>query len=224
MSDIDPNEQTKSEALRQRILIGSQRDPAAYRARRQRDWVPLQETDPQPEGEAASVEQTPMAPPTVEPPVAQTPAEPTVAEQTGPEQPPAKEPIVDKAAAAETAAEIAADLDASVEATSGRPAVPNARDRLSPDLEREFDRAMSDTAMDDLLAGSDAMTRQAELEPQSQHVARVVAVRRGDVFVELGGREQGIIPLEKFRRAAAARHEARRGRPAATTPRTGSTS
>jgi small subunit ribosomal protein S1 len=48
------------------------------------------------------------------------------------------------------------------------------------------------------MSGGDALTRQAVLEPESQHTGRVVAVRRGDVFVELGSREQGIVPIEKF--------------------------
>jgi small subunit ribosomal protein S1 len=42
---------SESEAARRRILIGSQRDPAAYRARRQRDWVPV-------EGEGGSQDQS----------------------------------------------------------------------------------------------------------------------------------------------------------------------
>ena len=35
-------------------------------------------------------------------------------------------------------------------------------------------------------------------EPESRHTGRVVAVRRDEVFIELGGREQGCLPLHQF--------------------------
>ena len=44
----------------------------------------------------------------------------------------------------------------------------------------------------------DEVTKQALLEPESEHVGRVVMARREDVFVELGGREQGVVPLKQF--------------------------
>lgn len=50
-------------AAPRRILIGSQRDPAAYRARRQRDWVPIEsEAPPQDQtGEGQSAQQPGIA-------------------------------------------------------------------------------------------------------------------------------------------------------------------
>jgi len=36
------------------------------------------------------------------------------------------------------------------------------------------------------------------LEPESHHTGRVVAIRRDDVFIELGGREQGVVPLRQM--------------------------
>jgi len=75
---------------------------------------------------------------------------------------------------------------------------PNLRDRLPPDLEQEFEAAVAEVSLDTLIAGSEAIAAQAVLEPESRHVARVVAVGREDVFVELGGREQGIVPLKMF--------------------------
>lgn len=55
--------------------------------------------------------------------------------------------------------------------------------------------ALADLSMDDVVAGGECLTNQAILERESKHVGRVVAVRRDDVFIELGGREQGILPL-----------------------------
>ena len=39
---------------------------------------------------------------------------------------------------------------------------------------------------------------QVVLEPETRQSGRVVTITREDVFVELGGREQGIIPLRLF--------------------------
>jgi len=52
-------------AAPRRILIGSQRDPAAYRARRQRDWVPIESEAPSqdPIGEGQSAQQPGIASP-----------------------------------------------------------------------------------------------------------------------------------------------------------------
>ena len=36
------------------------------------------------------------------------------------------------------------------------------------------------------------------LEAESQHTGRVAAIRREEVFVDLGGREQGCLPLRQF--------------------------
>jgi small subunit ribosomal protein S1 len=58
--------------------------------------------------------------------------------------------------------------------------------------------ALGDLSMDDVVAGGESLTNQAILERESKHIGRVVAVRRDDVFVELGGREQGILPLNQL--------------------------
>jgi small subunit ribosomal protein S1 len=57
---------------------------------------------------------------------------------------------------------------------------------------------MADVPLDTLMDGMEITTAQASLEPESRYPARVVAVSREDVFVELGGREQGILPLRLF--------------------------
>jgi small subunit ribosomal protein S1 len=48
------------------------------------------------------------------------------------------------------------------------------------------------------MAGGDAPSGEAPLESDSRHTAKIIAVRKDDVFVELGGREQGILPLHLF--------------------------
>ena len=74
--------------------------------------------------------------------------------------------------------------------------MPSTRRELSADLESEFEAAISGLSMDELMTGGDELTSSEPLEPESKHTGRVVAIQRGDVFVELGGREQGCISLE----------------------------
>jgi small subunit ribosomal protein S1 len=71
------------------------------------------------------------------------------------------------------------------------------REKLSTDLEEEFEEALADGSWEELLSG-DAAGDQMVLEEESHRNGRVVAVRRDEVFVELGGREQGCIPLRQF--------------------------
>lgn len=75
---------------------------------------------------------------------------------------------------------------------------PNIRDRLPPELEEELEASLGDVALDDLMAGADAVASGTMLEAESKHVGRVVALSREDVFVELGSREQGVVPLRQF--------------------------
>ncbi len=76
--------------------------------------------------------------------------------------------------------------------------VPNLRARLSADLAQEFEEAIGGASIEDLLAEHDALTPKPALELESRQKGRVVHVHRDDVFVELGGREQGIVPLRQF--------------------------
>lgn len=172
MADDEQNDQTKpTDTLRQRMLIGSQRDPAAYRARRSRDWIPL----PEPESEQPSEQEQPDA--------------------GAAEQPTVQEQATVKA----TLEDVAAEMGISAGPPSaGHFPPPNVRQKLSADLEEEYERALSGEALDDLLAGGEDVSRQPPLEPESQHTGRVVAIRRDDVFVELGGREQGIMSATLF--------------------------
>jgi small subunit ribosomal protein S1 len=75
---------------------------------------------------------------------------------------------------------------------------PNIRDKLPPDLEQEFSDALGDAPVEELLAAGDPLSSQPLLEEESRHTGRVVAVRRDDVFLELGSREQGSVSIRQF--------------------------
>ena len=205
----------------QRVLIGSQRDAAAVHQNKKRDWyVPGQEKQAA-EKDSAQEDSAPEKPAET-PVVVETPPPTAAVEETA-----APEPVVENIAepeAVEPAAAAAAldigmdmggamagdlgvdldiDLDigqaASVATPPGRHfPPPNIRGKLSPELEAELSLALGDASIDDLMAGSDSITSQPLLEPESRHTGRVVAVQRDDVFVELGAREQGIVPLKFF--------------------------
>jgi ribosomal protein S1 len=75
---------------------------------------------------------------------------------------------------------------------------PNIRDQLSPDLEAEFQAALGDLSLDALMneaAGSEVVP---EIAPEARVTGRVAKISREDVFVELGGRNQGVVPLRQF--------------------------
>ncbi len=74
---------------------------------------------------------------------------------------------------------------------------PSVRQKLSPELEAEFAEAVGDVPLEEMMTAAAPAARPA-LEPESRHTATVIAVRRDDVFVELGSREQGILPLKSF--------------------------
>lgn len=243
-------------AARRRILIGSQRDPAAYRARR-RDWIPVDKAtksdrparlrrgaadgesgEPaatedaaaeggatekstaeggtveggagarghaggRPGGRAASgkagrFHRAPRRGPSAPPRAGERKPAPATSDDRGGRPTEA----MDRPAAAPSGSEDSTPGASPPEPegparSAGRAAVPNLRERLTPELEAEFDRAIGGESLDALLA-ADALAGQPGLEPEARVTGRVMAVRRDDVFVELGQREQGVVPLTKF--------------------------
>ncbi|MEE8450508.1 MAG: hypothetical protein V3R99_01300, partial [Thermoguttaceae bacterium] len=161
----------------QRILIGSQRDPAANLKRQTRDWVPVVEPD-----EQAKAQPT-------EPPVAETHS------AGAPTSPPPTPVSLPEPVDAEAAAEL---QQAMPSVSAGPVPKPSVRDKLTADMEDELNRAMGDLPLDTLMAGSEAVSGQMILEEEMELKGRVVTVQRGDVFVELGSREQGVIQLKQF--------------------------
>ena len=275
---------------KQRVLIGSQRDPAAYRRRTKRDWTlldpdgleqPDSQTSPEPapqepagprqEAPSEQPETEPPPPPVAEqprpapaaPPVEREPAtgacpgkpeppepapvvtapaepeppQPAVTESTPPVPEPPLPPVTEStppvpeppqpamtestppvperpqpatadlapppsAATQPAADESAPSAEPPAEPTPGRRfALPNLRRNLSADLAREYDDAVGDVSLEELMAADHEATRRAAIEPDSRQTGRVVHIARDDVFVDLGGREQGIVSLRQFSQA-----------------------
>jgi small subunit ribosomal protein S1 len=75
---------------------------------------------------------------------------------------------------------------------------PNIRDRLSPELEQEYQAALGDLSLEALLAGDAAGDPATELAPESRVTGRVARVHGDDVFIDLGGRNQGVVSVRQF--------------------------
>jgi small subunit ribosomal protein S1 len=89
---------------------------------------------------------------------------------------------------------------------SSRVPVPNLRADVSEELQAEIDAALGGMSLDDVIAGAappaatgaTASPAGAELEPDSRLTGHVLSVHGPDVFVGLGGRNQGVLPLAQF--------------------------
>ncbi len=75
---------------------------------------------------------------------------------------------------------------------------PNIRDQLSPELEQEFQAALGDMSFDALMNADAAAATAPELADESRITGRVSRISREDVFIDLGGRNQGVVPLRQF--------------------------
>ncbi len=75
---------------------------------------------------------------------------------------------------------------------------PNIRDQLSPELEAEYEAALGELSLDALMSETTTADAALELVPEARVTVRVSRIHREDVFVELGGRNQGIVPLRQF--------------------------
>jgi small subunit ribosomal protein S1 len=74
---------------------------------------------------------------------------------------------------------------------------PNIRDQLSPELQAEYEAALGELSFDALMSASSA-GEISEVEPETRVKGRVSRVAREDVFVDFGGRNQGVVPLRQF--------------------------
>ena len=75
---------------------------------------------------------------------------------------------------------------------------PRQQDPFAPDMDAEFDMGLSDASFDALMCGGACAAMRKSSSRSRDTRGRVVAVRRDEVFVELGGREQGCVPLRQF--------------------------
>jgi predicted RNA-binding protein with RPS1 domain len=75
---------------------------------------------------------------------------------------------------------------------------PNIRSQLSPELQQEMDAALAGGSLEELIENSATVAATTELAPEARVTGRVVSVREGDVFVDLGGPQQGVVPAQQF--------------------------
>lgn len=76
---------------------------------------------------------------------------------------------------------------------------PNKRQSLSPELEQELQEALGDLALDDILAGDAKIASTSEELPNDTKIkGRIVSLHNEFVFVDLGNRNEGVIPLKQF--------------------------
>ncbi|NOY43343.1 MAG: S1 RNA-binding domain-containing protein [Planctomycetes bacterium] len=79
---------------------------------------------------------------------------------------------------------------------------PNVRDQLSPELEQELEAALGGESLDAIIDGSTTVaTTGDELAPETKLIGKVAKIHREDIFVELGGRNQGLLPLKQFEKS-----------------------
>lgn len=76
---------------------------------------------------------------------------------------------------------------------------PNVRDQLSPELEKELEAALGGESLDAIIDDpTNAAAPGDELQPDSKVKGTVVKIHREDIFIEIGGRNQGLLPLKQF--------------------------
>ena len=79
-----------------------------------------------------------------------------------------------------------------------RVAVPNLRAGLDEDLEADFEAALGDLAIDDLLEAQAAIKAEAPLDPGTRITGVVLSIGADTAFIDLGGRRQGAMKLAGF--------------------------
>ena len=88
---------------------------------------------------------------------------------------------------------------APVELPSGKKVeVPNIRQRLPIELELEVEEALGGVSLDEVIEPSAGAVPAGELTPDSRHRGRIASIHRDNVFVDLGGRNQGVLSLRQF--------------------------
>jgi small subunit ribosomal protein S1 len=66
---------------------------------------------------------------------------------------------------------------------------------MDADLEKEINEALGDMSLDEMMAEEDTS---GEALPEGVRKGRVAAVQGDDVFVEFGGKDQGVVPVSQF--------------------------
>ncbi len=77
--------------------------------------------------------------------------------------------------------------------------VPNLRQDLSPELEAELQEALGNQSLDEMIEAKATGAAASEaLEPDTRLQGTVSRIFRDNVFVDLGGRNQGVLALHSF--------------------------
>ena len=74
---------------------------------------------------------------------------------------------------------------------------PNVRDRLTPELEQELEAALGGQSLDDVISNK-AAEEASELPEGTRISGKVDRVYHDNVFVDLGGRNQGVAAVKQF--------------------------
>ncbi|MCL2349544.1 MAG: S1 RNA-binding domain-containing protein [Planctomycetaceae bacterium] len=77
--------------------------------------------------------------------------------------------------------------------------VPSIRGNLSDDLQEEFEELFGNGDLDSLMADIDQVASQTQIETETKQKGKVLSIGKESAFIELGGREQGVIPLKQFK-------------------------
>jgi len=74
---------------------------------------------------------------------------------------------------------------------------PNIRDQLTPEMEQEYQAALGELSLESLMdsAGGDVAP---ELVPEARVTGRVARIHNENNFIDLGGRNQGVVPMRQF--------------------------
>jgi len=73
--------------------------------------------------------------------------------------------------------------------------------KLDDDLQAELDAALGDMSVEDILAAEDGQAGASAAAPavgQGVRRGKVIAIQGDDVFVDMGGRSEGVLPAEQF--------------------------
>ena len=76
--------------------------------------------------------------------------------------------------------------------------VPNIRERLPIELELEVEEALGGVSLDEMIEPGVAAAPAGELQPEGRYRGRVASIHRDNVFIDLGGRNQGVLSLRQF--------------------------
>lgn len=77
-------------------------------------------------------------------------------------------------------------------------APPNLRNPLSEDMQAELDSVLGGADFDDLLVGDSTLQVGRRLEEGQRYPGTITKIHKEDVFVSLGGPDDGVVPLLHF--------------------------